>query len=243
MPDSPHERIFLDSLPLIERIIGALCRRCGFVEDDAPDFASWVKLRLVEDDFAVIRNFRGESGIGTYLTVVVAMLARDYHLRQRGRWRPSAAALREGAVAVRLESLIHRRGYRFAEAAELLRTSGETDLSDRHLAGLFARLPVREPMTPIADTLVAAAALDEDRRRLGGLVDQYLDAFPAEDRLIVRMRFWEDMSVADIGRGLNLDQKPLYRRLDRLLATMRERLARDGLTSVQFHEFIDEPAA
>src|SRR5215216_1633249 len=83
------ETLFLDNLSVIERIIGAACRRYGLVSADAEDAASWLKLRFVQDDYAVLQKFRGESALPTYLTVVITMLFRDYRVQQWGRWRPS----------------------------------------------------------------------------------------------------------------------------------------------------------
>ncbi|HEV2146432.1 MAG TPA: hypothetical protein VGR37_03360, partial [Longimicrobiaceae bacterium] len=150
MPDRKDlEALFLENLGWIERVAASICRRHGFGGDDAEDFASWARLRIVEDDYAVLRKFRGESSVTTYLTVVVAMLFRDYRVSRWGRWRPSAAARRHGRLAVRLETLVHRDGYRLEQAGELLRTTGETDLSERELAELLARLPARSPTRPV----------------------------------------------------------------------------------------------
>ena len=55
-------------------------------------------------------------------------------------------------------------------------------------------------------------------------------AFAPEDRVIVRMRFWEGESVADIARALGLPQKPLYRRLERTLAALRRSLEAAGVS-------------
>ena len=252
-----HEATFLAHLAIVERVAAAASRRQGLVGDDAADFASWIKLKLVEDDYAVFRKFRGESAVSTYLTVVIAMLARDYRVQQRGRWRPSAAALREGPLAVRLETLVHRGGYSLGAAAEQLRTAGETTLSDAELARLFGRLPARVPMRPVAvgaeplasveaetgaDVLVAREEDDGARRETERMLYEAMVPLPVEDRLMLRMRFWESMSVADIARGLAVEQKPLYRRLDRLLAELRARLASAGVTTQSVRDLLDRAA-
>lgn len=252
------EALFLDNLRHLERIVASLCRRHALDEADADDFASWVKLKLVEDDYAVLRKFRGESAVTTYLTVVVAMLFRDYRVRQWGRWRPSAAAQREGRVAVRLETLVHRDGYRLDQAGEILRTSGETGLSDRELGTLLAKLPPRGPARPVEvgdDPLASAAAAGRaDDRVLGCEAEaqhrvadealcRALDRLPPEDRLIIRMRFWEGMSVADIARGLQLEQKPLYRRIDRSLTQLRGSLEAAGITRDRVRSMLGEGAS
>lgn len=256
IPDRPAlEALFLENLRQVERIVASLCRRHALDEADADDFASWVKLKLVEDDYAVLRKFRGESAITTYLTVVVAMLFRDYRVQHWGRWRPSAAALRKGRVAVRLETLVYRDGHRLDQAGEILRTAGETELSDRELAALLAKLPPRGPTRPVevgADPLASAPApASADDRVLGGEAEaqrraadealvRALDRLPPEDRLILRMRFWEGMSVADIARGLRLEQKPLYRRIDRSLTQLRGDLESAGITRDRVRSILGE---
>lgn len=258
MPDrQSFEAVFLENLDWIERIVASVCRRHGLSGEDAEDFASWVKLRLVEDDYAILRKFRGESAITTYLTVVIAMLFRDYRVERWGRWRPSAAALRHGRVAVRLETLVHRDGFRLDQAGEILRTTGETDLSDRELAALLAELPVRTPLRPVevgseplasapatahADDLVVGGEEEEERRAADDALSRALQRLPPEDRLILRMRFWEGLSVADIARGLDLPQKPLYRRIERALGDLRKYLEAAGVTRERVRALLGEGA-
>lgn len=235
-----------------------MARRYGFSPDDTADLSSWIKLRIVEDDYAALRKFRGESSITTYLTVVVAMLARDYRAQRWGRWRPSASARRLGDVAIRLETLVHRNGLSLQQAAEQLRTTGLTTQSDRQLANLLGQLPARRPLRPVevgaeslshvtashgADSTIEARERDEERERCRALVEQSLNTLPVEDRLIIRMRFWENVSVADIARGLRLEQKPLYRRLERLLADLRRILTTAGLQPSRLQELLDEPGS
>src|SRR5215213_773629 len=136
------EALLRDNLPTVDRIVASLCRRHGLSGDDADDFRSWVYLQLVEDDYAILRKFRGESSLATYLTVVIAMLFREYRVREWGRWRPSAIARRLGPLAVRLEMLVFRDGCTLSQAGEVLRSEGEK-VSDRELADILAQLPPR----------------------------------------------------------------------------------------------------
>jgi RNA polymerase sigma factor (sigma-70 family) len=52
-----------------------------------------------------------------------------------------------------------------------------------------------------------------------------LRALPDEDRAIIRLLYFERMSVAEIARSLHLEQKRLYPRVRRLLASLRKSLA------------------
>ena len=66
------EAQFLAHLPAAERILSALARRHALSRDAAEEFSAWAKLRLIENDYAILAKFRGESSLATYLTVLSA---------------------------------------------------------------------------------------------------------------------------------------------------------------------------
>lgn len=237
------EALLQENLDTVDRIVASLCRRHDLTGDGADDFASWVRLRLVQDDYAILGKFRGESSLATYLTVVISMLLREYRVKEWGRWRPSAAARRLGPTAIRLETLVYRDGCSLAQAEEMLRSAGEA-LSGRELAELLGRLPPRgqprpRPADPEvlsrlpspegADGRVLAAEADARRREVEAALHEALLRLDTEDRVIVRLRIWESLSVADVARALGLPQKPLYRRLERILAELRRSLDDAGV--------------
>ena len=249
------EALFLANLEWIDRSVALLCRRYGLAGDEADDLAGWVRLKLIEDDYAPIRKFRGDSSIRTYLVVVVASLFRDYRAGHWGRWRPSAAALRGGDLAVRLETLVYRDGCSLDQAARTLREAGETDLRDGELARMLSTLPVRGPLRPYqagedslesiggdssADDGVATQEAERTRAAVFAALERVMSRLPDEDRLIIRLHFWKGLSVANVSRALDLQQKPLYRRIERLLAQMRRDLAAEGVQPEQLREFMGE---
>ena len=255
---SASEALFLEHLPRIEKTIGVLARRNGFRDAEADDLGSWIKLRLIEDDYAVFRKFRGESAITTYLTVVIATLIQDYKVQRWGRWRPSAAAQRKGKVGIKLEALVYRHGYQLSHAAELMRSCGDTDLGDRELATLLGELPRRSPTRPrevgedslsfeasqaTAEEVVEEQAAVEERTLVESALRAAMGRLSPEDQCILTMRFWQDMSVADIARGLNVPQKPLYRRLDRAFAELRRELLKSGVSSDRAQTLVSEMAS
>jgi RNA polymerase sigma factor for flagellar operon FliA len=252
-----YSELLVRHLPWIERVAASLCRRHALDPDEADDFASWAKTRLMEDDYAVLRKFRGESALTTYLTVVMSMLYRDYRVWRWGRWRPSAAARRRGPVAVQLETLVHRDGYHWSQAAAVLQARGHGSLSEREVATLIAELPPgtrgrptevgAEPLatTPDparADETVLAAETQAEQDVLARALARAMEGLGDEDRTILRMRFWEGCSVADIARALRLEQKPLYRRLERTLKTLRSALEAEGVSRDRVRALLDEEA-
>ncbi|HET7233924.1 MAG TPA: sigma-70 family RNA polymerase sigma factor [Longimicrobium sp.] len=240
-------------LPFIRRIAAKLCGRHGLDPDETDDFTSWATARLVENDYGVLRKFRGDSALTTFLTVVLSMLYRDYRVWRWGRWRPSAEARRRGPDATRLETMVYRDGYSLAQAVDLLRSRGDTSLSERELYEMFGHLPMRargrlgdsgdqalvtEPSPSAADQDLLHAEAEAERDRVNQVLARALEGLPTEDALVVRLRFFENMSVAAIARALELEQKPLYRRLDRALARMRMNLEAAGISRQQVAELL-----
>ncbi|HET8622560.1 MAG TPA: sigma-70 family RNA polymerase sigma factor [Gemmatimonadales bacterium] len=245
------EALFLAQLGWIERAAAAVCRRHGLSADESADFTSFAKLKLVENDYAVLARFRAESAITTYLVVVLSMLFRDYRAQHWGRWRPSAAARRQGGLAIRLETLVYRDRVPLGQAAEMLRSSGQTELSDRELAGVLAQLPARNSPRPTpvgsgltgdppapnrSDDFLHAEEADTQER----VIREALERLPAEDQVLLRLRFWEGLSVADIARSLGLPQKPLYRRLERAMTHARRLLEQAGMSKEYARAVLNE---
>jgi RNA polymerase sigma factor for flagellar operon FliA len=238
------ETLFVENLPTIRRILSGLSRRQGMLIHDAEDFASWAIGRLMENDYAMLRKFRGDASLSTYLAAVLAGLAREYRVTHWGRWRPSAAARRAGTVGIRLETLIQRDGVSLAQAGQILRTTGVTTLSDRHLAGLAAHFPRRTRPKPIElqpssiDAMApdrSDAAIDQEEsvaeiHSVRSALRNAMGTLASDELQLLRMHFADAMSIADIARGLAVPQKPLYRRMDRALAALRARLETNGVS-------------
>jgi len=240
------EALFLQHLDWIDRVASKGCSNHGIWDADAEDFTAWVRMKLVEDDYAVVRRFAGNSEFRTYLATVVARHLVDFVREQRGRWRPSAAAVRLGTPAVDVERLVRRDGYTLQQAGEKLRTAGRTTLSDAELARLLSQLPERAPLRPVvgapatgvdaepgtsrADERVIEAETDSRRAEVLGVLGTAMEQLEPEEQLIVQLHFAEGHTVADVARALRLDQKPLYRRIERLRARLRALLESAGLS-------------
>src|SRR6185436_17582702 len=96
----PSETLFLSRLDVIERVTAFVCSRQHLSPSDVDDFSSHVRLKLIEDNYGIIRKFEGRSSFRTYLTVVIQRMFLDYRISAWGKWRPSAEARRRGPVAL-----------------------------------------------------------------------------------------------------------------------------------------------
>lgn len=237
------EETFLQHIGTIERICAFVCRRNHVDADAVAEFTQEVMFRLVEDNYSIIRKFEGRSTFPTYLTTVIQRLHHEYRNKQWGKWRPSAEARRLGDKAITLERLVTRDGLTFAEAVQILTTRSGSPFTVAELESIYLRLPLRSPRPVLisdegapeaaaeTDTSERVEARERERaaRSTAVAVDRILETFDAQDRLILRMRFWEARKVPDIARRLQIEQKKIYKRLDKLFATMRSALEKAGI--------------
>lgn len=245
--------LFESSLELIDRVAATVCRRAGVFGADAEDFASSVRLALMDDDYAVLRKYGGRSSFAAYLAVVIQRLLLDQRMHAHGRWRPSREAERFGPAGIALETLLCRDRRSLDEAFPIVRAL-DPALTRERAAEMAARFPARvsRPRTVelFDDAPVAAATAADDRvaeaergklsAETARVVRQTMAALPDEDVMILRFRFGSGMSIADISRMLRLPQRPLYRRLESLMARLRAALDEAGLDSGDVAALIGE---
>jgi len=246
-------QLITENVELIDRLVGCACRRVGLAASDVADMASMVKLALVENDYSVLRRYEGRSSLATYLTIVIQRLLADRREQTHGRWRPSPEAQRLGERAVLVEDIVGRQGRSIDEATVLIR-SVDPAMTRDEVAALADRLPSRSPRPrevelPVEDVAPLAAkeradtkALDGElrdlSRRAGALLRETMDAWSPDDRLLVRLRFESSLSIADIARLMHVTQRPLYRRLESLLAKLRAVLLEGGIDPATADELV-----
>jgi RNA polymerase sigma factor (sigma-70 family) len=249
------EQLFLDHMDTIARIVTFVARRRGLTSDEGDEFLSHVNLKLIEDDYAVLRKFRGRSSLRTYLTVVIQRLFLDWRVAQWGKWRPSALAKRTGTVAILLEQLTMRQGLSFEQAITVLETEHRLAVDRSELEALFAQLPARPRRRYIGEEALhdvpasygdpsgglAAEATASAATRTARALAKELGRLPAEDLRLLRERFLNGYSVVDIAKGTCQDSKKLYRRLERLLARLRAKLEIRGIRQSEVRELLADP--
>jgi len=235
--------LFDENLESIERAIASVCAEVRLSGADAEDFASSSRLALLADDCAILRKFEGRSSLTTYLTIVVRRLFFDAR-RAAGRWYPSAEAQRRGPAAVLLERLMMHERRTFAETAEIVCRAhpGITAADLDALAeGLPERVPrplivpvddgdeERFPATRAAGDLVDALELRQQSSRANEAIRAAMTDMTVEDRVILRLRFIGNTTIAGIARALAMEPRPLYRRIDALLTRLRRALEAAGV--------------
>ena len=224
----------------IESALTHACRAHRLAPDAADEFASWARVRLLDNDQAILRKFEGRSKVRTFLVTVIQRLYLDWRNAEWGKWRPSAEARRVGAVAIELERLVLRDQHTFEEAVQTLaaRELATPDECER----AWVKLPRRprrqrvdeEDMGALPAATTASESVDryETRAQARAVVDalsRAIKTLPPADQLLVQLHFWGGQTVARIAIVTGENQKGLYRRLDKVKAELRRRLESDGL--------------
>jgi RNA polymerase sigma factor for flagellar operon FliA len=232
-----HRQLLLENLDLVERLVRFVARRHHLTSADTEEFASIVRLKLVEHDFAILRKFEGRSALPTYLTVVIERLCQDFSIACWGKWRPSAAARRLGEMAILLERLVVRDGATFEEAVNTLQTNHGVTETREQLRQMFVALPVRGARWSasrgkagdgdtdgFADLSFRSQEDETDAERVSVALAEAVSALPPEDQAILKLRFEENRSITDISAILRVEKRGLYRRVQALMRGLRTSL-------------------
>ena len=214
----------------LDRYTGEVTKAVAFVAKtfrlsagEAEELESDMWVRLLDREARVLRSFRGRARIGTYLVKIARNLLLDRRNKEWGRWRPSAAARRTGAVGEALDRLLSRDGWSLDAAEQSLKCSGMVP-KGVSLNSLAAVLPVRQKrMFVDVDVLKSIASNVQEQpgscslervRAAGGLqraLDSVLGTLSAADRQLVAWRFVDGLTIAAIAPLVRVEARTLYR--------------------------------
>lgn len=252
LEDSP-ESVFLRVLPQVDRAVAYQVHRHRLPSADAEDFAQYVKLKLIENDYAVLRKFQGRSSLSTYVASVVSNAFQDFRNSLWGKFRASAEAQRLGPLAVLLEQYVVRDGLAFEEACSQMMSTPGIDASRADLERLAGLLPPRvrrrnepqdlldqSPAPDRADSNVLTAEKDVFRRRLWTALNIELGRLEPEDAALLALKYKSRRMVSEIATIMGLPQKSLYRRLEALQKRLRVALENEGLNAADVRSFLQD---
>lgn len=175
---------------------------CGD-HDRAMDHYAYVLEQLRADDFRRLRTFvaDGRSEFSTWLLVVAQRLCRDHHRHIYGRLRNNGDGTHAGD-----EDMAARRRLVDMIGAKV---DLEALADDRGFDPEYA-LRVDQVHTVLSAALALLAP---------------------KDRLLIRLRFEDGLSMPEVARSLEMPSRfHAYRRLDEVLATLRGALTRNGIS-------------
>ena len=244
MVTTDFERLFLDNLAFIDRIVAVTCRRNRLTKEESEDFASVVRLKFIVDDYAVLRKFTGRCNgtLRSYLITVVQYAYKDHRNHLWGKWRPSAEARRLGPLAVKLDTLLHRDGLTLEEACALAAPEDREEMqrlatkltprTKRRMEDVeqLDQLPSRDrsPEARLIESERAAVAIDLER-----VLAEAMEGLSSSDRLLIHLRLERHLSLASVAKAFGVDARQLYRQWELLVRQLRTRLEKSGYGASQ----------
>ena len=249
------EEVLTSQLPAIDRVVAYVARREHLSATEAEELSSSVRLKIIENDYAVLRKFRYLSSLKTYLATVTQRVFLDERNVRWGKWRPSAEAKRAGPLAIALESLLVRDGHTLDQACSILEMDPRVTTGRKEIEKLAELLPARVRRRQVdqdaladipapsssADKAVVERERTEAGERAQRVLQQVMQGLAPQDQLILRLRFEHGLSTADIARAIQHDQRILYRRMQAILGSIRQVLEREGIQGPDVIALLGQP--
>jgi RNA polymerase sigma factor (sigma-70 family) len=251
------EELYHQSLEALPPILRNLGREKRLSPDEEEDLRSDVQVKLLEDDYRVLARWDRRASLKAYLVTVVYNLWHDRVRGEKGKIRVSTAARRLGhPAAPELEVLLGRQGLTLDEAYQVIgpRYPGLSRDEAEWIAARIKPSPGRrfeseDIIAQLPDLNLVGDERLERREKLGekrkalDLLGRKLSELPEEDRNLLVRAHAEGVKFSRIARSLGIDQRPLYRRNERLLEELRTYLEAAGIRWEDLREVLwfDEP--
>ena len=232
------QRVFLDNLSHINRIIRQVCHSTSLDQSEADDFRSEVYLHLIGNDYAVLREFANRSTLRTYLAAVIKRRFLDL-MRRKGRWRPSKISRELGETGILIDRLLNQQGWSEDETYQILTVNHQLAISRQEFQKATRALPRRSPRPrfealgdhswPHASPItLPRPTAKRERRSINAALQRAVSALSWEEKRILRLKFEGKMPLTSIARKLDCNYKTLHGQLNRALLRLRVELEREG---------------
>lgn len=240
------QKLLTEHLPLVRRTVELACGR-GFAHEVEDCFA-WVLVRLLENDYARVRRYRGDAPFRFYLRSVVIHLVRDYRVSVWGKWKSSVAARQLGWTALRLERLVWRDGHAADDAVAIV--AQEDGLDPKELHRLLERIPARDARHRFVEESLAEAVeatgevesrVQHSRQRaLESDLKRHLKEILAQEdpavRQLLRSHYRDGEKIVEIARREGFSERRYYSQLARTLKKIRRELLLRGIEESALEE-------
>lgn len=248
----PHEA-WTEFLEEYAALVFQIVRHFETDIDRASDCFQFVCEKLSDDHFRRLLRFKpkGPASFNTWLRAVVRNLCLDWHRQEFGRRRPFRSISRLSVFDQEVFKHVYENGVSAAETLQLLQ-SKFPDVNPQHVAesrdrieqelttkqrwrlGIRSARWARAGAITFEETEAAphevadprpnpeALALSEERR---GALNRALNRLSQRDRLVVRLRFEEELTLQQIAKLLDLgNAQRADRQIKEILTRLREEL-------------------
>ena len=215
-------------------------------------------LELGADGFRRLQAYDGRGSFAGYVRRVLRNLCLDWRRKQTGRRRLPEVIQRLGELEQRAYQWMYWSGCSAEEVQSRLRgRAPEPEVREairrvEEAAAARKPLPRRAPAgagldldlelvatTPSPEHILLEAEKDEQREDLVRLVRAVVEKLPLQQRMYVRLRFFEEppLTPRQIAAVLGTKENEVYRIRQDVAAALRTELANAGVDAERFHLF------
>jgi RNA polymerase sigma factor (sigma-70 family) len=233
--DSVYREFVAVHYSAVEAAVAAASRRFQLTRDQTDELGSIMRLKIIVDRYAVLRKFKGESSLATYLTAIACRVWIDAQRRHTGKWRASIEATRLGRTAILLERLVVRDALSFDEAYHTLKITYGASEPREQIEEFYSRLPRRARRRMVSVDALRGLADPQgpapDRSDAEAVAARFVQvaravrSLPFGDRRVLTLRFVRGLTIARIACELQVEPKAMYRRFERILVRLRRLVA------------------
>jgi len=196
--------------------------------------------KLLENDFARLRKFRtGQDQsplFTTWLAAVTYNLCIDAHRSRHGRKQLPRAVARLGEFDREVFRLYYWKG---CPIEEIEHRTGQGNSNRGNVRESLERVGLvlsgepasaRPPVTFVSfdeNVTIGPTEGDPDLEEMGLWLGQWISTLSNQEQMILRLRFWEDMTGSEIANAMNINPpQKIYPLLQSALEALREKASR-----------------
>lgn len=202
--------------------------------------------KFAERDFAILRKFKRKHGknppkFTTWLGAVVRNMCIDAYRSVQGRQRIPRALSRFSNHDRKIFELYYWRGFSLEEIEQTLRAGRNG--SRESIADVLNRLDqelLRPPLNPSLEPMTIRVPYDDEKSAITAAVkpeldqetlDRWLSGLSTDERLLIQLKFWDDLSLQEIGLVLKTSsEEKLQELLSSALKNLRSIAEKERLS-------------
>ncbi len=199
---------------------------------------------LCDNSFNTLKKYKGfdhrKAKFSTWLKVVVSNLCLDEIRSVRGRERLPSVIERMTEDEKKIYKLYYWKGFNETQIAEHLINIDENRVIVL-LGGINEVLEGRRngrtkfrfrKTVPLNENIVSsndAPNLGIEKSEIINFLNESLKEFSARERVIVKLKYWNDWTAKEIASFVKLPQRKIYTVLDKVLFSLREKAVKKKL--------------
>lgn len=249
------KKYFNDNIETIYSTINFFCRNKQIIGEDKKDFSSQILIKVIDNDYKVLRSYNKKSKLTTYLLTVISNYYIDLKRKEIKRWRPSKKSKNKGPIAVKLDELINKKNYTLEEAHDTLTINHNYNVTLDELSKIASEFKnSTRQIRKVSDTHLTtltdnnphteeAIIKTEDQKTVNDMIRvsvKIRENLPGEAKLILKMRFFDDYSISQIGRMLNIKRHAVDKILKDSLKEIKDSLIKEDADFNEITKYINE---